>query len=76
MVRVSVWCSFCRDLGDGGASGGFVDDGLVVDEGGDECLEADVVDRSGVAAAGLVDEGGGVVGEEGVGASGQVEVVT
>jgi hypothetical protein len=67
VVRVSAWCSFCGDFGDGGAGGGFVDDRLVVDEGGDERLEADVVDRAGVAAAGLVDQCGGVVGEQGAG---------
>ena len=33
MFGVSVWCSVCRDFGDGGAGGGFVDDGLV----GGEC---------------------------------------
>ncbi len=32
MVRVSAWCSFCRDFGDGGADGGFLDEVLVVDE--------------------------------------------
>jgi hypothetical protein len=75
VVRVSGWCSFCRDLGDGGACGGFVDDGLIRGERGDEGLDGEVVDRSGVAAAGLVDQRGGVVGGQGVGAAGQVEVV-
>jgi len=53
------------DLGDGGAGGGFVDDGFVGGVGGDEGLDGEVVDRSGVAAAGLVDQCGGVVGEQG-----------
>ena len=29
MVGVSVWCSICRDFGNGCAGWGFVDDGLV-----------------------------------------------
>jgi hypothetical protein len=74
VVRVVVG-SFGGDLGDGGADGAFVDDGLVGGERGDECLEGEVVDRAGVAAAGLVDQGGGVVGEQGVAASGEGEVV-
>ncbi|CKW26396.1 Uncharacterised protein [Mycobacterium tuberculosis] len=67
---VSVWCSVCRDFGDGGAGGGFVDDGLVGGEGGDEGLQGEVVDRAGVAPAGLVDQPDGVVGEQGIVASG------
>jgi hypothetical protein len=52
VVKVAwVGWSFGGDLG-GGAGGGFVDDGLVGGECGDECLEGEVVDRSGVAAAG------------------------
>ena len=42
---------------------------------GDEGLDGEVVDRSGVAAAGLVDQRGGVVGEQGVRPSGQGDVV-
>jgi hypothetical protein len=38
-------------------------------------LDRKVVDGSGVAAAGLVDESCGVVGEQGVGAAGEGEVV-
>ena len=38
VCRVSVWCSVCRDFGDGCAGGGFVDDGLVGAERGDEGL--------------------------------------
>ena len=73
VVKVAWGCSFGGDLGDGGAGGGLVDDGLVGGERGDEGLEGEVVDRAGVAAAGLVDQGGGVVGEQGVGASGERE---
>jgi len=58
-----VWCRLVEDFGDGGAGGGFVDDGLVGGVGGDEGLQAEVVDRAGVAAGGVVDEVGGVVGE-------------
>jgi hypothetical protein len=39
VFRVSGWCSVCRDFGDGRAGGGFVDDGLVGGEGGDEGSE-------------------------------------
>src|SRR5204863_2594181 len=63
------------DLGDCGSGGGFVDDGLVGGECGDQCLDGEVVDGSWVAAAGLVDERCGVVGEQGVGAAGEGEVV-
>ena len=38
VFRVSRWCSVCRDFGDGCAGGGFVDDGLVGAERGDEGL--------------------------------------
>ena len=34
----TVWCSVCGDFGDGCAGGGFVDDGLVGAEPGDEGL--------------------------------------
>ena len=64
---VSAGCSFGRYLGDGGAGGGLVDDGFAGGVGGDEGLDGEVVDGAGVAAAGLVDEGDGVVGEQGVG---------
>ena len=32
VVRLSRWSSLCRHFGDGGAGGGFVDDGFVVGE--------------------------------------------
>lgn len=35
---VLVWCLVCCDFGDGGVGGGFVDDGFVGGEGGDEGL--------------------------------------
>ena len=47
VLGVSVWCSVCRDFGDGCAGCGFVDDGLVGGEGGDEGLQGEIVDRAG-----------------------------
>jgi hypothetical protein len=69
-----LW-SFGGDLGDGGAGGFLVDDGLVGGEGGDKGLHGDVVARSRVAAAGLVDQREGVVGEQGGAAPGRGKVV-
>jgi len=62
-------------LDDGHLGGGLVDDGLVLGEGGNECLEGEVVNGSGQAARCLLDDGDGVVAEKGVGASGEDEVV-
>ena len=70
VVTVSWWSSFGGDLGDRGAGGGFVDDAFVGGEGGDECGDREVVDGAGQSSGGLVDQGDGVVGEQGVGASG------
>ena len=53
----------------------LVDDGLVGGECGDEGLDGEVVDRAGQPAGDLVDQGDRVVGEQGVGASGEFEVV-
>ena len=75
MFVVSAGCSFCRYFRHGGARGGLVDDGLAGGEGGEQGLDGEVVDGAGVAAAGLVDQRGGVVGEQGVGASGEGQVV-
>ena len=75
VVVLSSWSSVCRDLGDGGSGGGLVDDGLVGGERGDERVDGEVVDRPRVAAGGLVDQGGGVVAEQGVAAAGESEVV-
>ena len=75
VVVVSGWWSGCRvwsfggDFGDGGSGAGFVDDGLVGGVGGDEGLDGEVVHRSGQAAGDLVDQGDGVVAEQGVGAA-------
>src|SRR6266487_3707536 len=63
------------DFGDGGAGGALVDDAFAVGEGGDQCLDGEVVDCSGDAAAGLVHEAEGVVAEPGVRAAGELEVV-
>ena len=59
-------------LADGGVGGFLVDDGFACGVGGDEGLDGEVVDGAGVAACGGVDEGDGVVAEEGVGAAGEV----
>ena len=56
---VAAWWSVCGDFG----GGGFVDDGLAFGVGGDEGLDGEVVDGAGQAAAGGVDQGGGVVAE-------------
>ncbi len=45
MIAVSPL--FGGDLGDGGAGGGLVDDGLVRGVGGDEGLQGEVVHRAG-----------------------------
>ena len=56
VVRVALrWGLFGGDLGDGGAGGGLVDDGLVCCECRDEGLDGEVVHCAGIAAAGLVD---------------------
>ncbi len=79
MLTLSAWCRaerlFVEGFGDGGAGGGLVDDGLAGCVGGDECLEAEVVDGAGVAAAGLLDQRGGVVAEQRVGPPAEGEVV-
>jgi hypothetical protein len=41
---VSRRCSLCRNFGDGGTGGGFVDDGLVVGVGGQQGLDGEVVE--------------------------------
>ena len=83
VLMLSRGCSFCRyfrhggarDFRHGGARGGLVDDGFAVGVGGEEGLDGEVVDGAGVATAGLVDQGGGVVGEQGVGSAREGEVV-
>ena len=62
---LAVWWSVCGDLGGRGAGAGFVHDGLAVGVGGDERLDREVVDGSGQAAAGGVDQGDGVVADSG-----------
>jgi hypothetical protein len=71
-VSLVVWVAPAEDLlivvgfCDGGPGGGFIDDGFAFGVGGDEGLQGEVVDCTGVAAGGGVDEGERVVGEEGV----------
>ena len=76
MPGVLPGCSVCRDdVGDGGAGGGVVDDGLAGCAGGDERGDGEVVDGGGLAAGGVVDLGDGVVGEQaGVVAAGEARV--
>src|SRR4249920_3416997 len=75
VVVLSSWSSVCRDLGDRGPRGGLVDDGLVGGERGHEGLDGEVVHRSRESTADLVDQGGRVVAEQGVGAAGESEVM-
>ena len=72
---VSVWCSVRRDFGDGCAGCGFVDDGLVGGERGDEGLECEVVDRARGSRGWSGERGDGVVGEQPIVAAGEGEVV-
>ena len=62
-------------FGDGDAGGFLVDDRRFRGEGGGQGVHGEVVDRSGVAAGGVVDDGDRVVGEQGVGAAGDLDVV-
>ncbi len=66
VFRSPPWGSFCGDLGDGGSGAGLVDYCLFAGEGGDEGLDGEVVHRPRQAAGDLVDQGGGVVAEQGV----------
>jgi len=58
---LAAWWSVCRDLGGGGAGAGFVDDGFAAGVGGDEGLDGQVAGGPGQAAAGGVDQRGGVL---------------
>ena len=62
-------------FGDGDAGGFLVDDRCLVGERGGQGVHGEVVDRSGVSAGGVVDQGDRVVGEQGVGAAGDLGVV-
>jgi hypothetical protein len=74
---VARWWSVCRGggfLADGGAGGGFVGDGLAGGAGGQERGDGEPVDGAGQAAGVGVDGADGVVGEQGVGPAGVLEV--
>ena len=74
---VSWWWSVCRVggfLGDGGAGGLLVGDGLVLGAGGEERGDGEAVDGAGDAAGVRVDDADGIIGEQGVGAAGVGEV--
>src|ERR1022692_5233996 len=62
-------------LGDGGADGGGVGDGLVRGVGGEQGGGGEPAGRGGGAAADLVDQAGGVIGEKLVGAAGELGVM-
>jgi hypothetical protein len=72
---VSAGGSFCRYFRHRGARRGRIDDGFAGGERGEQGLDGELVDGASVAAAGLVDQRGGVVGEQGVGAAGEGKVV-
>ncbi len=77
MDWVAAWWSVCRGggfLADGGAGGGFVDDGLACAVGREQRAGRQLVDGAGQAAGVAVDEADGVVGEQGVGPAGVFEV--
>jgi hypothetical protein len=69
--RGSVGAGF----GDRGPGGFLVDDGVVAGECCGEGVDGEVVHGAGIAAGGVVDQGDGVGAEQGVGASGDFEVV-
>ena len=76
MVRVSrAGVGVVVGFGDRGSGAGLVDEVLAGGAGGDERGEGEPVDAAGLAAAGFVDEGGGVVGEQRVGSAGELQVV-
>jgi len=64
------------DFADGGAGCFLVDDGLAGRVGGDEGCDGEVVDGPWVAARGGVNERGSVVAEQGVGAPGELDVMS
>ena len=68
-------CSVGGGFGDGDSGGFFVDDGVVGGECGGERMQGEVVDRAGVTAGGVVDQRDRVVGEQGVGAAGDLAVM-
>jgi len=63
---------FVVGFGDRGSCAGVIDEVLA---GGDERGESEPVDGAGFAAAGLVDVGDGVIGEQRVGSADELEVV-
>src|SRR5438105_3620958 len=67
--------SVTGDLDDRRSGGGLVDQALVLCEGGDKCMHSEVVDGSGDAPAGLMDQGDGVVAEERIRSAGKADVV-
>src|SRR5260370_41566371 len=68
------WSVWRRVLGDRGAGGGFIDDGLGGGVGGEQGGDGEPVDGAGQAAGVAVDGADRVVGEQGVGPPGQRQV--
>ena len=62
-------------FGDRGSGAGLVDEVLAGGAGGNERGEGEPVDAAGFAAAGFVDERDGVVGEQRVGSTRELQVV-
>src|SRR5260370_25869497 len=73
---VAAWWSVCRGgfLADGGAGGGLIHDGLAGGVGGEQRGDGEPVDGAGQAAGLAVDDVDGVVGEQGVGPAGVLDV--
>jgi hypothetical protein len=74
-VAGRVWWSVAGEFGGCAFGAGVVDQGLVVGGCGDQRGGGGVVELAGQAAGDAVESGDGVVGEQGVGAAGQGEVV-
>src|SRR6266498_1773701 len=70
-----VWWSVAGEFGGGAFGAGVVDQLLVVGGGGDQRGGGGVVELSGEPAGDPVQAGDGVVGEQRLGAAGQVQVV-
>jgi hypothetical protein len=69
------WRLFADNLDDGHLGGGLIDDGFILSEGGDESLDGEVIKGARETLGSLVKEGDGVVAEEVVFATGEIEVV-
>lgn len=64
------------ELGDGALGAGVVDEVEVMSGGSDDGVAGEVVEGAGQAEGGLVETSHGVVGEEGLGAAGEFEMMS